>query len=74
MTPNMLRQLWTLIENTQAHLLVMMDDTSLVQWVLQQLNNQRSLDHQETDILINYIQSKMPLIRDLAQQRLVTSY
>lgn len=73
MTPNMLRQLWTLIENTQAHLLVKMDDTSLVQWVLQQLNNQRSLNHQETDILINYIQSKMSLIRDLAQQRLVTS-
>ena len=69
MTPNLLRQLWSLIESTQANFLLRLDDASLIQWLLQNLNNQRSLNHQENDILSEYIRSKIPLIRDLAQQR-----
>ena len=69
MTPTMLRQLWSLIENTQANMLLKLDDASLVQWILKQLHNQRSLDYQQTDILSDYIRIKIPLIRDLAQQR-----
>jgi hypothetical protein len=69
MTPNLLRQLWSLIESTQANFLLRLDDASLTQWLLQNLNNQRSLDHQEAHLLNDYIRSKLPLIRDLAQQR-----
>ncbi|MBD2463276.1 hypothetical protein H6G89_19765 [Oscillatoria sp. FACHB-1407] len=69
MTPLMLRQLWSLIETTQSGILLTLDDTALVQWLLRQVKAERSLDHDETDVLANYIQSKLSLIRDIAQER-----
>jgi len=71
MTPVMLRQLWSLIETTQATLLVTLDDATLVQWLLKQLKMNSALNGKETDLLDEYIQSRLSLIRDLAQQRLV---
>ena len=38
MTPSMLRQLWSIVETTQAHFLLKMDDASLIHWLLNQLN------------------------------------
>jgi hypothetical protein len=73
MTPIMLRQLWTLVEATQAQLLLNLDDTSLVQWLLRQLRTQRPLDTEESTILSSYIQTKLPLIRDLAEERSLVS-
>ncbi len=73
MTPIMLRQLWTLVEATQAQLLLNLDDTSLVQCLIRQLRNQRYLNTEESTILSSYIRTKLPLIRDLAEERLVTS-
>ncbi|HAA30025.1 MAG TPA: hypothetical protein DCE56_23000 [Cyanobacteria bacterium UBA8553] len=69
MTPTMLRQLWSLIEMTQANLLLRLDDASLVQWLLQQFKQQRSLNHEEIYILNDYLYNRLSLIRDLAQQR-----
>lgn len=69
MSPLMLRQLWSLIETTQSNILLNLDDASLVQWLLRQITAQRSLDHQETNLLSAYIQSRLVLIRDLAQER-----
>ena len=70
MTPIMLRQLWSLIETTQATLLVNLDDATLVQWLLKQLKMNSALNGKEADLLDEYIQSRLCLIRDLAQQRL----
>ncbi|QZZ20286.1 hypothetical protein J5X98_23990 [Leptothermofonsia sichuanensis E412] len=70
MSPFMLRQLWSLVETTQSNVLLNLDDTSLVQWLLKQLINQRSLNHEETVIFSTYIRSRLPLIRDLARSRL----
>jgi hypothetical protein len=69
MTPTLLRQLWLLVESTQANILLKLDDASLVQWLLKQLKQDRALDNNETDILSTYIQSRLSLIRDLAQDR-----
>jgi uncharacterized membrane protein YvbJ len=69
MTPTMLRQLWLLIETTQANLLLRLDDASLVQWLLKQFNQERSLNHDEIHVLSNYLNNRVSLIRDLAQQR-----
>ncbi|MBD1807320.1 MAG: hypothetical protein KME25_09600 [Symplocastrum torsivum CPER-KK1] len=69
MTPTMLRQLWSLIETTQTNLLLKQDDASLVQWILKQFKQKRSLDTQEADIISDYIYSRISLIRDLAAQR-----
>ncbi|MDY6783924.1 MAG: hypothetical protein SW833_15500 [Cyanobacteriota bacterium] len=69
MTPGMLRQLWYLVENTQAPLLLSKDDPSLVEWLLRQMSQRRSLEAGETELLGAYIRSKTSLIRDLAAQR-----
>lgn len=69
MTPVLLRQLWSLVERTQATLLLSLDDASLVQCLLAQLQQNRSLDSGDVRVLDSYIRSKTPLIRDLAQQR-----
>ena len=69
MTPTMLRQLWSLIETTQANLLLKLDDASLVQWLLKQFKQDRALNHEEMHLLSDYINNRVTLIRDLAQQR-----
>ncbi len=70
MTPTMLRQLWSLVENTQATTLVSLDDKNLVQWLIEQLKTNSSLSQNETNRAMDYIQSRISLIRDLAEERL----
>ena len=65
----MLHQLWSLIENTQASIILSLDDTTLVQWLDREFRLSRSLDNTERDVLKNYIRSRISLIRDLAAQR-----
>lgn len=67
MNPSMMRQFWSLVEMTQANIPVGLDDRSLSQWLLRQVRSERSLNNHETDVLADYIQSRLPLIRDLAQ-------
>ncbi len=69
MTPTILRQLWSVIEMTQSNILLKLDDASLVQWLLKQTKTQASLHLDETNVLSQYIHSRLTLIRDLAQQR-----
>ncbi|HBL60101.1 MAG TPA: hypothetical protein DDZ80_17025 [Cyanobacteria bacterium UBA8803] len=69
MTPTMLRQLWSLIEMTQTNLLLKLDDASLVQWLLKQFKQERSLNQEEVHILNDYLNNRVSLIRDLAEQR-----
>ncbi|GGA09953.1 hypothetical protein [Okeania sp. KiyG1] len=70
MTPTMLRQLWSLIENSQATTLISLDDATLVQWLIKQLKTRNSLNGKEADLINEYIQSRLSLIRDLAEERL----
>jgi len=69
MNPRLLRQFWSLVETTQSNILLGLDDASLIQWLLGQLQQQRSLNSDETDILNDYANSKLTLIRDIAQNR-----
>ena len=69
MTPTKLRQLWFLVETTHTNLLLKLDDTSLIQWLVQQVDDQCLLEHQEAEVLTAYIRSRLSLIRDLAQAR-----
>ena len=69
MTPAILRQLWSVVEASQAHTLLKLDDASLVQWLIKQTTTKTSLDGSQTDVLSDYIQSRLTLIRDLAQER-----
>lgn len=69
MSPLMLRQVWSLVETTQTNVLLNLDDQSLVQWLVRQLKTQQPLDAYETSIFSDYIESRLPLIRDLARSR-----
>ena len=69
MTPTMLRQLWSVVEATQSNVLLRLDDASLVDWLVKQVKNQRSLDRDETHTVSNYLYSRLNLIRELAQER-----
>ena len=69
MTPKILRQLWSVVENSQTKILLQMDDASLVQWLVKQTTKQALLDPNETDYLSDYVQSLLTLIRDLAYER-----
>ncbi|TVQ09714.1 MAG: hypothetical protein EA368_08825 [Leptolyngbya sp. DLM2.Bin27] len=69
MNPHLLRHLWSLVERSQSSHLLALDDNSLVCWLLEQFAGQQCIDPAETDQLNRYIRAKIPLIRDLAQER-----
>jgi hypothetical protein len=73
MSPSILRQFWSLVETTHTPVLLMLDDDSLVQWLVRQLQTSRSLDSAETLVFSTYIQSRLPLIRELAYTRTTRS-
>lgn len=69
MTPTMLRQLWSVVEASQSNVLLRLDDASLVDWLVKQVKNQRSLNNDETHTVSNYLYSRLNLIRELAEER-----
>ncbi|MGB3403730.1 MAG: hypothetical protein WBA77_13660 [Microcoleaceae cyanobacterium] len=69
MTPVMLRKLWSLVEATQASLLINLDDADLAQLLLKRLQIESNINSLEKDLLTDYIQARSSLIRDLAEAR-----
>ncbi len=69
MTPCMLRQFWTVVEQTQTTMLLNLDESTLSSSLIHQLSENYLLSAQEADACERYIRSKLPLIRDLAQAR-----
>ncbi|MDY7021833.1 MAG: hypothetical protein SWJ54_10810, partial [Cyanobacteriota bacterium] len=65
-----LRQFWSLVETTQASLIVSLDDTDLVQMLLKQLQTQSTIKYSDFDVINDYLNSKLTLIRDLAESRI----
>jgi hypothetical protein len=72
MTPNMLRQIWSLVETTQANMLLSLDDASLIDWILRNLKQKQNLDGSQVNALDNYLHAKVSLIRDLAYQKVAS--
>lgn len=70
-TPSTLRQIWSVIEETHASLLLKLSDAELLQQLLIQLADKKQLNVEEVCDLRVYIYSRIPLIRDDAQARLV---
>ena len=69
MNSSILRQLWSVIEETQSSLLLRLSDTELVKQLLSQLESRNSLSNEEAIAISGYIHSKTSLIRDLALAR-----
>ena len=69
MNSSILRQLWSVVEETQSSLLLRLSDTELVKQLLSQLESTNSLSNEEAIAISGYIHSKTSLIRDLALAR-----
>ncbi|MBM0741422.1 hypothetical protein JOY44_07290 [Phormidium sp. CLA17] len=69
MTAKMMRQLWAVIESTQVNTLLQFDDSALVNLLLDQFATQQVIDAPTTNSLNTYIESRLPLIRDIAEER-----
>ncbi|MEL6247858.1 MAG: hypothetical protein AAFQ61_11340 [Cyanobacteria bacterium J06626_23] len=67
MDPTLLRQLWSVVEDSHSSLLLSLDDSNLVEWLLSQLAEQSSFDPVHMGSVSEYIRAKLPLIRDIAQ-------
>lgn len=74
MSPTMLRQLWSLVETTQASLIVSLDDADLVQCLLKRLQAESNINCLDRDVVNDYISSRLSLIRDLAESRIAGDY
>ena len=77
MTPNMLRRLWSLVESSQSNLLLELDDGSLVEWLMSQMdmrNQSTGQDHQEICAIETYIRDHLLLIRDIADDSCRNEY
>lgn len=68
-TAKMMQQLWAVIESTQVNTLLQFDDSDLVKLLLKQFANQQTIDAQTANNLNTYIESRLPLIRDIAEER-----
>ena len=70
MKSSTLRQLWALIEETQTSALLKFGDAELVQQLLRRLQSKITMSGEEVNTMNNYLNSKVSLIRDLAQSGL----
>ncbi len=64
-----LQKLWSLIERTSTQTLLNKTDKELTFYLLTQLENKQILNLQDYESVLNYIYSKITLIRDLADSR-----
>jgi succinate dehydrogenase flavin-adding protein (antitoxin of CptAB toxin-antitoxin module) len=69
MPSTILHRFWSFIEETQTTTLLNLDDASLVRWLIGQFQCQNTLNSEETQTLKTYISGRLPLIRELAQDR-----
>ncbi|MGD1863092.1 MAG: hypothetical protein ACFB0D_00920 [Phormidesmis sp.] len=68
MDVSLLRQLWSIVESAPSHRVSSLDDSGVVQWLMDLLKADPTFDSRQLPVASRYIQSRLPLIRDLAQQ------
>lgn len=73
MSTTLLRQTWNLIETINACELLEISESELIQQVLKRLEAQKPLADKERASLGNYLHTKMNLIKDTAESRLVSA-
>ena len=73
MNTTLLRQTWNLIEATNAIEILEIGETELIQKLLKRLDAQQPLADGERINLNNYLHSKIGLIKDTAESRLVSA-
>ena len=69
MNSTSLRQFWSMVEQTQTNVLLELSDRELKIRLQQQWEQNQNVSAPEMKLVQEYIQAKMPLIRDLAEIR-----
>ncbi len=69
MDSSTLRRIWTLVEATQVSELLHLSDAELVQQLLLRLDEGIPLTNSEIEMVSEYVQNRITLIRDLANSR-----
>lgn len=64
-----LRQFWSMVEQTQANVLLELSDRDLMAKLQEQFEQHKYVGDVDIRLLREYIQTKIPLIRDLAEVR-----
>jgi hypothetical protein len=64
-----LRQIWSVVEQTQSSTLLRLSDPDLVSQLLTQLDREQALSSEEINSVNTYLFSRTNLIRDLAIAR-----
>jgi len=64
----LLRQFWSILEASSNQRLASLDDSSLSKWIVDILKDDPTFDSGNLPVVNRYIQTRIPLIRDLAQQ------
>lgn len=68
-----LRRMWRFVETSNPYTITRLSDEEIVQNLIRQVEGIAPLSHEDLDILSRYIMARTPLIRDLAQSKLVAS-
>jgi len=68
MDVSLLRKLWSIVESAPSQRVSTLDDPGMLQWLMDLLQADPTFDPRQLPVASNYIQSRLPLIRDLAQQ------
>jgi hypothetical protein len=70
MSANLIKAIWRAVETTQSATLLRLDDGELLSTLIKRLKNSNSITSAEVKDASSYINSRLSLIRDLAQSRL----
>lgn len=63
------RELWSVIEQTEAALLLSLSDNDLVMQIVERLQRFKTLNPNQYLFATTYVSARTPLIRDLAKSR-----
>ena len=70
MSANLIKAIWRAVETTQSATLLRLNDGELLSTLIKRLKNSNSISSAEVKDASSYINSRLSLIRDLAQSRL----
>ncbi|MEL6472102.1 MAG: hypothetical protein AAFX51_15410 [Cyanobacteria bacterium J06636_28] len=65
---NLIRRFWSIVESAPHQRFSALDDSGVLQWLVELLQADPTFDSRQLPMVSDYIQTRMPLIRDLAQQ------
>ncbi len=68
MDVSLLRQLWSIVESSPTHRISSLDDRSLMRSLVDSLQADPAFDPCNLPTVSNYINTRIPLIREIFQQ------